>query len=533
MNGSSATRSINAPPSTERRPAGLFAFLRRLSGRRADLGALLLGAVCAAALPPYGVVPALLLAIPGLLALIDGARGPLVAARRGWWFGFGLNLIGLYWITDAILVEADQFWWLVPLAVPALAVVMAVFVAVPAGLARCALPGWSRCFVLAGSWVLADLIRQFIATGFPWNPLGSVWELPGYVGDLFIQPAAWVGVHGLTLFTLILAGAVSRGRRGWGMAAVGLLLWAGFGLWRLDQASPPDATTKVVLVQGNVAQGAKWNQAYRNMIFERYLSLTRQAVEGLPPGTPAVVIWPETASPFLLEGDDAPARQAIQAASLGNPSLIGAVRFASDGRPRNSLFALEGTGQIDAVYDKSHLVPFGEYQPFWVPQGLEFVPGGGFASGPGPKVLRVPGLPPFGALICYEAIFPGEIVAPNDRPAWLVNVTNDAWFGDSSGPRQHLAAARMRAVEEGLPLVRAANTGISAVFDARGHETDRLALGQTGVVVAPLPGARSPTPFSRFGLIVPAILALAAVGMGWLNRVRSRLDRRLERSVEN
>jgi apolipoprotein N-acyltransferase len=288
----------------------------------------------------------------------------------------------------------------------------------------------------------------------------------------------------------------------------------------------------VILVQGNIPQGAKWDQARRNAIFERYLALTAKAVDGLPPGTPAVVVWPETASPFLLDGDDATARAAIQAASQGDPSLIGAVRFATDGRPRNSLFALVRGGDIVAVYDKAHLVPFGEYQPAWVPLGFQFMPGGGFASGPGPKVMNVPGLPPFGVLICYEAIFPGAVVGDDGRPEWLVNVTNDAWFGDSSGPRQHLQAARMRSVEEGLPLVRAANTGISAVFDGRGQEIERLGLGETGTVSAVLPGAFPQTLFARFGLTIPAMLALATVGMGWLNHISSRPDRKSNQSNE-
>ena len=172
-----------------------------------------------------------------------------------------------------------------------------------------------------------------------------------------------------------------------------------------------------------------------------------------------------------------------------------------------------------AIYDKWHLVPFGEYIPDWLPLPIMVLPGDGFAAGPGPRTLHVPGLPPVGALICYEAIFPGQIVDRSDRPAWLVNVTNDAWFGNSSGPRQHLAAARMRAVEEGLPLMRAANTGISAAFDARGHELGRIGM-QTdrhagrGRFLAPLPA----TVFARLGLWLPAITSSVALGVGLMAR---------------
>jgi apolipoprotein N-acyltransferase len=405
--------------------------------------ALVAGAGCALALPPYHLLPVLFLAIPGLLRLIDRAAGPRQAARRGWWFGFGLNLVGLYWITDAILIEAARFWWLVPIAVPALSAVLAIFVAVAAAAARLATRGWSRVLALSGAWVLADLARQFFATGFPWNPLGSAWELPYRVGDAFIQPAAWIGVHGLTLATVMIAGAPSLGPAGCVASLVALAMWAGIGLARLDQPAPAGTGLHVLLVQGNVAQGTKWDQARRNAIFLHYLTLTNQAVRSLAEPRDGVVIWPETASPFLLD-DDPAARQAIQTAAEGVPSLVGAVRFDAQGRPRNTLFALTGAGEIAAVYDKAHLVPFGEYQPDWLPLGIQLVPGGGFASGPGPQVLTVPGLPPFGALICYEAIFSGQVVSWPARPAWLVNITNDAWFGDSSGPRQHLAAARMR-----------------------------------------------------------------------------------------
>ena len=211
----------------------------------------------------------------------------------------------------------------------------------------------------------------------------------------------------------------------------------------------------------------------------------------------------------------------------GAPALVGSVRFDAEGRPYNSLVALVGPQPPAAIYDKWHLVPFGEYSPGWVPLAVQLVQGGGFVPGPGPRTLHVPGLPPVGPLICYEAIFPGQVVDAADRPAWLVNVTNDAWFGNSSGPRQHLEAARMRAVEEGLPLMRAANTGISAGFDANGRELARLGIGLQGTVVVALPGALPPTPFARFGLVIPAALA----GFALLAGLASRWDLRPHRKI--
>jgi apolipoprotein N-acyltransferase len=509
------------------RPSRLLACLAALRGFRADLAALGLGLLAALALPPLYVLPVLLVSFPGLLTLLDAAPRPAVAARRGWWFGFGLNLIGLYWITEAILIEAARFWWFVPIAVPALSATLALFIAAAAWVARFARPGWPRAFALAGAWVLGDLARQFVATGFPWNLLGSVWEFPDRLGGMFIQPAAWVSIHGLTLVTVLLALTPALGRRWIIAGGITMAAWAGAGIVRLNQPMPPAPGVKVVLVQGNVAEGQKFDFRLAVTIFERYLALTREGMARAGPG-PAVVVWPETAFPGLL-GQDERARQLIMQATGGVPALIGTVRYDRENRPRNSLLALTDSGTVAAIYDKWHLVPFGEYQPDWFPLGIQVVPGGGFARGPGPRTLHVPGLPSVGPLICYEAIFPGEVVDPNDRPAWLVNISNDAWFGNSSGPRQALQAARMRAVEEGLPLLRATNTGITAAFDARGHELGRIPRAIPDFLVVALPPALPPTLFARFGLWIPFLFSAVVLALGLLAPGRwrgTRVERR-------
>ena len=508
------------------RSASVLAPLRRLLGWRADLAALLLGMLSALALPPVHAIPVLLVAVPGLLALLDRSPGALVALRRGFAFGFGHHLIGLYWVTEAILIEAARYWWLVPFAVPFLAAILAPFIAVACAAARLALPGWQRLCVLAGVWTLADIARQYIGTGFPWNPWGSVWAVPGVFGDVMLQPLAWIGTPGLTLLTVLLAGLPALGWRAVAGGGVGLVIWAVSGAVRLAEPAPPAPDLAVVLVQGDVAEGAKRDQAEALAVFERYLRLTAEGVAEAG-ARPSIVVWPETASPFLL-GADPNARAAIaEAMRPARVALVGSIRFpgpsglpspqsssSAGDLPRNSLLALDATGKVVATYDKWHLVPFGEYGPSWVPLSVHIVPGQ-LAFGSGPATLRLPGVPPVGPMICYEAVFPAQVADEAARPDWLVNVTNDAWFGNSTGPRQHLAAARMRAVEEGLPLMRAANTGISAGFDARGDELGRLPLNTAGTLVLDLPGPRPPTSFSRWGLVIPGLLALALIAGGF------------------
>lgn len=496
--------------------------LRDARGFRADGYALLLGAISAAAFPPLHVIPALLLAGPGLLLLIGAAPGPLPAARRGFFFGLAHHVLGLYWITEAILLEAARYWWLVPLAVPALSALLALFIALPCGLARLLPAGWRRIVFLAGAWTLADLARHYIGTGFPWNPWGSVWAAPGPFGDVMLQPLALVGAPGLTLATVLLALLPTLGRTGWVAGGAVLVAWAGFGAWRLAQPEPPGTGLQVVLVQGNVTQGQKWDRASAIAAFDKHLALTRAAVAAAGPDS--VVVWPETASVFLLQSDAVARDMVAEAAEPARAALVGSLTFTKGAPsrepgnlPRNSLVAMNGEGAVAGIYDKWHLVPFGEFAPSWVPFSIQVVPGQ-FGFGSGPATLRVPGVPPFGPLICYEAVYPGQLVSRADRPDWLVNITNDAWFGNSTGPRQHLAAARMRAVEEGLPLMRAANTGITAGYDSRGREGGRTSMNVATTLTLPLPGKLPPTPFARGGIAIPGLLAALCVGVTLLWR---------------
>jgi apolipoprotein N-acyltransferase len=496
------------------------ALTRRLDGPgfwRALATAFALGATGALALPPAFLVPALLISLPGLFVMVTQAP----TARRAAWvalaWGWGFHVAGLHWLTNAILTEVERYWWLVPIAVPGLAIPLALFTLLPAFAARRAAPGWPRILAFATAFVAAEMLRGVMFTGFPWNLLGTVWAF----GALPLQVAAVIGVHGLSLATLLLALAPLLGWRGWAAAGAGLAGFALLGLVRLWPEEPEPLPVALALVQGNVAQEAKWREDQRLPIFQRYVELTGTAVRLArqeAPDSRILVVWPETASPYLLATDRDAARLATGPLPPGALLLAGSVRATFDTENRtsqvwNSLVALDAQGSVLDAYDKAHLVPFGEYTPLRGLLPVRLVQSAlDFSAGPGLRTLELPGLPGISALICYEVIFPGRVTA-GPRPGLLLNVTNDAWFGVSAGPHQHLAAARLRAVEEGLPLARAAQTGISAVFDSRGRTVARMGLAETGIVLAPLPRAGAPTVFAQLGLLAPLLVVLAcAIG---------------------
>jgi len=475
------------------------------------LRAFLWGLASALALPPVHLLPVLLFSVPAFLRLIEAAESKKQLVLIGWTFGFGLNLAGLYWITEPILTEVQVFWWLVPLAAPLLAFAVAFYSIIPAFAAWLVPPGIGRLLVLSGAWVGSDLLRQFAFSGFPWNLWGTDWVMPGMAGDIFIQLAALIGVHGMTLCTVFIAGLPLFGGRGLAAALALLIAWAGFGIAHLRLPVQPTGVT-LALVQPEFPVPGSYDRA---ALVARWRTLLAMSHAGIVSGATAVV-WPEGSSPWLLDTDSA-ARAQLAAVTGLTPVLAGTLRVVGNTDFRNSLVVTEGPGPALSIYDKWKLVPFGEYMPKWIP--LKITPdilGDGFTPGPGPATETVPGLPPFGPLICYEAIFSGEIVDEKHRPQFLLNVTDDSWFGNSAGPRQHFADARLRAVEEGLPLARDANSGISAMIDSFGRVDALLPLNVQGVLVAPLPGALRPTLYSRFGLSIPGLLAVVFTLAGLL-----------------
>jgi len=502
-----------------------------LAGWRRHGLAVVLGALAAAALPPVYAFPLLPVALAGLVWLIDGSRSSRAAFAVGWWFGFGHFVAGLYWVSEALLVEPEKFAWLIPFAVSGIPAYLGLFTGVVALVVRLTgVRGWRRIAVFAASWTAMEWLRGALLTGFPWNPLGIALGF----SDAAIQLAAALGEYGLS-FVVALACAAPAAladppapHRWRTVAFAALLLAAVWSAGALRLSSAGSATVPGIvlrIVQGDIAQQLKWEPGMRDRHLARYLRLSLMPAG--PAGAPTHLIWPETAVPVLFDYDAVRRRAAAAVVPKGGLLITGAIRTTAPGTQPfvawNSLEAIDGAARIVATYDKFHLVPFGEYLPLrgligWI--GLEAVAAdrADFTAGPGPRTLTLPGLPPASPLICYEAVFPGDVTDAARRPGWLLNVTNDAWFGSSAGPHQHFAIARLRAVEEGLPLVRAANTGISAVVDSYGRITARLGLGREGVLDSPLPAALPPTLFARFGEGPLAGLLLLAFAVGLLVR---------------
>jgi apolipoprotein N-acyltransferase len=519
------------------------AFIIQWGWRRSAI-AFFSGALSTLAMAPFGLFPILWLTFPVFVWLIDGAvaharagflRRLAPAALVGWAFGFGYFLAGLWWIGAAFLVDAERFAWLMPFAVVAMPAGLALFFAFGAALARALWPeGWPRVLVFAIAMAAAEWLRGHLLSGFPWNAFGYALT----PGPLMMQSASLVGLWGLTLAAfLIFAAPVvladrGRGQRGAVLfAAFAALLFAahiGFGALRLSVASETTVPgVRLRIVQPAIEQSERWQSDNEDSILKRYLDLSDGATSPERRGIAGVthLIWPESAFPFILT--ERPDALAAIAALLppGTTLLTGAARAEprtageESSRVFNSVYVIADNGEILSAYDKVHLVPFGEFLPFrsfFEMLGIRQLIAlpGGFSAGARRHTLDVPNAPPVGPLICYEIIFPGAAVEPGKRPAWLLNLTNDTWFGDTPGPRQHLLQARVRAVEEGLPVVRAANSGISAIVDPYGRVTKSLGLGIAGIIDGDLPAAIAPPPYARFGdAIFLAMMILATLGM--------------------
>ncbi len=498
------------------------------------------GAAAALAFPPFGFLPG----VAGfglLLRLLDDARSDRRALLLGWLAGLSYFLISTWWVGEAFLVDIAAHGWQAPFAVLFLGGGLALLWAAPALLyRRLAPPGGARLMVFAACFAAAEWLRGHMLTGFPWDLPGEVWA----AGSAPSQGASVLGAYGMTFLTLVIGAAPGLLRRRFGRgdgAAVGLALAVLAALYlgggaRLSRAPPralEETGLAVRIVQANVPQTEKWTPEAFQSIVLNYDELT-----ALPaPRRPDVVIWPEGALPVAAEDLLAPGswtRDAVLGAlAPGEVLLFGSTRGGEEGgraRYYNSLMALRRTpdgAQRLGVYDKHHLVPFGEYMPFDALAGrmglkaLVHV-GDGFTSGPASEPRETQGLGRFQPLICYESLFPASFARTGPRPSWIVNVSNDAWFGDTSGPWQHLNLASYRALEEGLPMVRATPTGVSAVIDGYGRPLAELPLGRRGVLDVRLPPALPPTLYERWRDAPFLLLCLAGVLAAAIRPLRPR-----------
>lgn len=492
-------------------------FMERLAGRiillwgwRRSALAFFAGAFAVIGQAPYDFFAACFVSFPILVLLLDGATGDVAVGHLnrlypafsiGWWFGFGYFLAGLWWVGAAFLVEAESFAWALPFALIGIPLVLAVFYGFAAAVARLL---WTsnigRIAALAFGFALGEWLRSFLFTGFPWNAIGyAAMPVP-----LLMQSASVVGMNGmnaLAVFVFALPVVLfNRQSVCLGVALFTALIAAhvSFGYYRLTKAEPEVADKlDVRIVQPSVDLSEKWDKAVRDRIFA---SLIAQSSAPPAPGhnKPQLIIWPETAVPFLF--NERPDAFAALSEMLddGQMLLAGIVReeaatagFSED-RYYNSVVAINDRGEIIDAVDKVHLVPFGEYIPFadlLGSIGLEQIVAGpmNFAAGNERHAISVTGGVSVLPFICYEVIFSDLVAIDAASSKLIVNVTNDAWFGDTPGPYQHFRQAQVRAVENGLPLLRAANTGISAVVDQRGRIVDALAIGAKGEIDVQLP----------------------------------------------
>ena len=489
----------------------------------------LAGLVAALGFEPLGLWPLTLGAFACLLWLVEQAPSLRSALARGYWFGAGNFVLGLNWIATAFTFQAAMPAWLGWIAVVLLSLYLAVYPAMAAGLAwRWGRRGGSTLrlvLLFAAAWIVTEWLRATMFTGFAWNPIG-VALLPTPVSRLSI----WVGTYGLSGVAMLIAGLLLLlfHRR---LKEAGILFGAlalATGLAALTSGKQlPSPGVPLRIVQPNIGQENKWRPGFEDDTLQRLARLSATRAAG-----PRLLLWPEAAITSPLQDERADPYHQVRAARLrrGVGQMMGPLDLLLTGgitlqsangvsvtSGTNSVFAMDRTGRIFARYDKAHLVPYGEYLPmrsFLEPLGLSRLAPGDidFDSGPGPRTLPIPLAGKAGFQLCYEIIFSGQVVDRRNRPGFLFNPSNDAWFG-SWGPPQHLAQARLRALEEGLPILRSTPTGISAVIDAEGRLLHSIPWRTAGVIDAPLPAPKAPTPFGRWGNVLPFLFALLLAGI--------------------
>lgn len=535
------------------------------SGWRRYVIAFLAGSIAALGLAPLNILPAFVVSLTIAAWLIDGSTSSRasgrqsmmssawMAAKAGWWFGFGYFVAGLWWLGAAFLVEADEFAWALPLGVIGMPACLAIFPAMGFFLSQILWSGHpGRIFAFATGIGLSEWLRGVAFTGFPWNDFGMALG-----GNLVLaQAASVIGLHGLTFVAVAIAAAPAtlidsrehNGKRNglfWRpavVATIALGLVSIFGFSRLAQSKTEFVDgVRLRLVQPNVSQGKKFRPEAGMAILDGYLKLSDRSTSPQSSGVANVthLFWPESPFPFLLSENAEALARIGRLLPQGAYLVTGAARAERNSRAVsrhqrrkvdyfNSIQLVDSNGVITQTYDKVHLVPFGEYLPFGAffdrigIRQFVHIPGG-FSAGKTQKQMMLPKIGNVIPLICYEAIFPESITAGRGQVAsgsLMVNLTNDGWFGPTSGPYQHLAQARLRTIEQGIPMVRVANTGVSAVIDPAGRILQSLRLGVEGVIDTGLPRRREPTLFSRYGWLLSALIAGLCLLGAMLTKIR-------------
>jgi len=471
-----------------------------------------LGALAALGQAPFDLPVVMVVAMAGVIYLSRQTGTPRAMAKLGFAFGFGYFAVALHWIISPFLVDVARHGWMAPFAVVFMAAGGALFWAVAFWAARRL--SHNR-WMIVPCWAGVELLRAYIFTGFPWaSPAQAM------VGGLLGQSLAWIGPHGLNLVIITAAGAIAALDR-WPLR-LALVVVLGVLIKMPPLAAPATLSDTVLrLVQPNAPQSEKWDPDKIEVFYARQLALTSAPADPAL-GAPDAIIWPETAIPWALNRSGVILEE-IAAAAGGTPVILGAQR-SEEQRYYNALAVLGPQGQVIQLYDKHHLVPFGEYMPLgdfaarFGFYGMAPQHGAGFNAGDGAALLD---LGPIGRalpLICYEAVFAHDVNAAPARADFIIHATNDAWFGKDAGPQQHLAQARMRAIEQGLPVARAANTGISAMIDPQGRVLQQLGLGRAGFIDAALPLPLAPTLYSRMGDVPIAVVLLVLLALGFVNR---------------
>ncbi|MDX5592020.1 apolipoprotein N-acyltransferase [Pseudovibrio sp. SPO723] len=504
-------------------------------GLRRSLLATTLGAAAAVSMPPYGAFPLLFLCFPCLIWLLDGATASSEGDKRrnarrffsiGWAFGFGFFLVGLLWIGEAFLVEAETYAWMMPFAVVILPAGLALFPSVLLSLASLFWrQGSSRILVFAVAFTLCDYVRAHVFTGFPWNS----WGYAVVQSDQLVQLAAYIGLFGLSFLVLFVAASPAlllkesnTGSRKPVLLLAGVLAIAALvlGTLRWTDRSQAFVEPNILIVQPNVPQSEKWKPENRDKLLPHYLEMTAAALKGEKNDSTRLIFWPESAFPFLLTQEPGALAMIAEVLPQNTYLITGGIRadYGAQGATNfyNSVYLVDANGIVVDVYDKVRLVPFGEYLPFreilqsigverLVPAPSDFTAGYRYRS------ISISNDLSFQPLVCYEAIFPQSRLNMSERPQFLANITNDGWFGDSSGPYQHLMQARMRAVEQGIPVIRAANTGVSAVISPHGEILSEVVLNRAGSIKAALPKILEPTLYGRWGDWISLVFILGCV----------------------